>query len=118
MKISLRVMVIWLILMICILTIGFGALSKNMIVSDVTADIRPNTDIRITKVLIDSSNSSDYVSNSYEYNVGSIMSSFVLNNIGSKITYAVDVSVYGNVNMAIKSITDSTSNSELKVSVS
>ena len=114
---NIKILSLLIIGLLCILTIGFSAFSADMIVNDMIAYIRPITDVRITRVALDSSNSSGYTSNSFDYDVSNITGSFVLDSIGSRITYEVYVTVYGSTEMAIKSVSVGENGSGLTASV-
>ena len=101
---NVKILSLLIIGLLCILTIGFSAFSADMIVNDMIAYIRPITDVRITRVVLNTGSSSGFTSNSFDYDVSNITGSFQLNNIGSRITYEVDVTVYGSSEMAIKGI--------------
>lgn len=117
MKNSVRIISFLLVFLICCLTIGFSAFSADMIVNDMIAYIRPETNVRVTRVVLDDSNSSGYTLGDYDYDVSNITGSFQLDSIGSKITYAVDVTVYGNTKMAVKNISVGENGSGLSVTV-
>lgn len=117
MKNSVRIISFLLVFLICCLTIGFSAFSADMIVNDMIAYIRPQNDVRVTRVVLDDSNSSGYTLGDYDYDVSNITGSFQLDSIGSKITYAVDVTVYGNTKMAVKNISVGENGSGLSVTV-
>lgn len=74
------------IFLLCILSIGFSAFTANMIVNDMIAYIRPITDVRITRVALDTSRSSGYNLGKYDYDMTNITGSFGLNSVGSTIT--------------------------------
>ena len=115
---SVKLISLLLVVLLCVLTIGFSAFSADMIVNDMVAYIRPKTDVRVTRVSLDDSKSSGYTSSSYNYDVSNITGSFVLDNIGSKITYEIDVTVYEAAEMAIKGISIGENGSGLSASIS
>ena len=115
---NVKILSLLIIGLLCILTIGFSAFSADMIVNDMIAYIRPITDVRITRVVLNTGSSSGFTSNNFDYDVSNITGSFQLNNIGSRITYEVDVTVYGSSEMAIKGISVGENGSGLTASIS
>ena len=115
---SVKLISLLLVVLLCVLTIGFSAFSADMIVNDMVAYIRPKSDVRITSISLDDSRSNGYTSSSYNYDVSNITSSFVLDNIGSKITYEIDITVYEAAEMAIKGISIGENGSGLSASIS
>ena len=85
------------------MTIGFSAFSDAGLISNIGATIKSQKDIRITGVVA-TNPVSGAISNYVEYSADSISSSLQLPNANSKMTYEVDVTNFGNVEMVLKSL--------------
>lgn len=91
------------------LTVGFAAFQSSLNISDIAATIRVQSDIRITDVSVSNTASNGTASNQ-EYNVKNISSTLSLPNANSSVTYEVQITNIGNVNMGILNITGLPSN--------
>ena len=85
------------------LTIGYSAASVNFSLSNIKAVVRTDENIRVTNISV-ASVTSDAESTYEEYNVSSIVSDVHLPNSDSTVTYNIEVTNLGNVEMGIKSI--------------
>lgn len=95
----------FLSIFICILflSVGFSAFSNKLDIKDISAVVRVKKDIRITG--IKGINVEGNALSSYnDYNVKNLSSSIYLPQLDSKIKYEIEVTNFGNVPMAIKSI--------------
>lgn len=105
---------ILLILISLFLTVGYSVYFSELYITGVTAQYRKNANVRITSVTQNSIFSS--ASNNYlEYNVSSIISDITLPNTDSYITYNVEITNYGNVEMGILNITGLDDNLEYEL---
>ena len=86
------------------LTIGYSAFGTEMMIGNISAEVRIEKDIRVSGINIDSF-SSEGLSNYEDYNVESISTNADLPNEDSTITYKVGVTNYGNVEMGIYQLT-------------
>ncbi len=106
-----NVRLLYLINIACVLmlSIGFSALQNTLEINDINATVKPEFDIRITDISIDSS-TGNAISSHEEYNVKTITSGINLPNSNSSITYDVEITNIGNVEMGILNITGLPSN--------
>ena len=86
------------------LSIGFSSFSSNLAISDITASVRPTKNIRVTKFYA-SQNQND--GNSYwdEYSSDRLVTSVILPNANSSVTYTVEVTNLDSEYMMIENIT-------------
>lgn len=91
------------------LTVGFSAFTTSLMVNDIALTVRVQKDIRVTNTGIVGA-SSEGSSFWEDYNVNSIKSSVNLPNSNSTITYQVEITNFGNVEMGIADITGLPSN--------
>lgn len=108
MKNSIKYVPLLSLFIVLTLTIGYSALNNVLHVSDVSAVIRAQADIRVTGVSV-SDGTGGAVSTSEDYNVKDILVDFTLPENAS-ITYKVKVTNFGNVEMGILSFTNLPSN--------
>ena len=97
------------------LTIGFSAMHSSLDIGSLSAIVRINKDIRVTNVTLDSTTSSA-VSNWEEYNVTSISSNVDLPNANSTISFEVEVTNLGNIEMGIFDISGLPNNLDYSIS--
>ena len=102
-------------LCVVFLSVGFSAFQTSLDISDISAIIRVQKDIRITGVSI-ANVESNAISNYEDYNVNGITSSISLPNSNSTITYDVEITNIGNVEMGILNITGLPNNLEYSIS--
>ena len=98
-KLKLLISLTFLVLFVFNTIAYSGLATKLAITSD--AMFRPNVDIRITDIKLDSASDGAVESYSPKYNVGSTTTGFVLPNTSSRISYIVTVTNYGNVRQTI-----------------
>ena len=90
---------------ILFLTIGFAAFQNSLAINDIGATVRLQEDIRVTSVF--ALNSTSSASSNYEdYSVHNVYSMVNLPNSDSEITYEVEITNFGNVEMGIYNITE------------
>ena len=104
-----------IVLPVLFISIGFSVFQDQLSLSNSVAFVRAHADIRITGVSV-SNPVNGGLSNYEDYEVSSINGSVTLPNSNSKITYKVEVTNFGNVEMILKEITGLPSN--LKYSLS
>ena len=94
-----------IIVVLCVLflTLGFSAFQASLEISNISAVIRVQKDIRVTSV--NATSSTNGASSNYEeYNVHTITSSVNLPNANSTLTYHIEVTNIGNVEQGIYAI--------------
>ena len=93
--------VVLIIFIICIsLTIGFSTMYSSLDIGQLTAYFRVNKDIRITNITLDSAKNNAF-SNWEEYDSNSISAGFSLPESSSEVTYTVEITNLGNIEMGI-----------------
>ncbi len=91
-------------LIVVLLTIGFSSYQTSFDIKSLGALVRLQRDIRVTGVHVSSTSNGGEAS--YEdYNVNSIVSRIFLPNSDSTVTFDVEVTNLGNIEMALSSIT-------------
>lgn len=106
--------VILVIVVVIMISFGWSAFSQSLEMNDMSAKVLAKADIRVTNVSVDSSTNSA-VSNWEEYNVKNISSSIMLPNQDSSITFKVQITNLGNVEMGIFSLTGLADNLEYSI---
>ena len=91
-------------LIVVLLTLGFSSYQTSLDVKSLGALVRIQRDIRITGVSINSTNNGG-ISSYEDYNVNSIYSKITLPNSDSTVSFDVEVTNLGNLEMALSSIT-------------
>lgn len=95
-------------LAVILLTAGFAAFKTDLFIDGMKLSVRVTKDIRITGISLqntESENDGTSTSRYEEYNVSNITTGITLPNENSTITYKVEVTNYGNVDMGILKIT-------------
>ncbi len=85
------------------ISIGYSAFSERMLIEGVVADVRVEKDIRITNVSIEAVEG-EALAKYADYNTTNISSSITLPNELSTITYRIEVTNLGNIEMGLKDI--------------
>ncbi|MGM9879177.1 MAG: hypothetical protein ACI31R_04050 [Bacilli bacterium] len=109
--------VIPIIILIVLTTfsVAYSAFSNTLFVSDIGANVRIKSDVRITGITID--NALNGATSTYEeYNVDSVTSNVSLPNSNSTITYLIEVTNFGNAEVGIFNISGLPSNLEYQLS--
>ena len=88
------------VLTVIFLSIGFSAFHNELAIEDISATVRIDKDVRVTKVEVESVK--DATSYYEDYNVTNISSSIRLDNSNSYVIYNVEVYNLGNVIMGIR----------------
>ena len=101
--------VLCLFVIVVSLTIGFSTMHSSFDIGEIAAVVRINKDIRITDITLDNT-SNNAISNWEEYNTNSISSNITLPNSNSSVTYQVEITNLGNIEMGIFDITGIPSN--------
>ena len=96
------------------LTIGFSSIGQNLFLN-ISAFVRAEADIRVTGISVYDSSSSS-ISNWEEYDVKNAMAGFTLPNADSTITYKIEITNVGSVEMGIFEITGLPDNLEYEIS--
>ncbi len=94
---------------VIVMTLGYSAFQETGLVTDIGAAVQVQKDIRITGVIV-TNPVGGAVSNYEDYNTDSISTSLTLPSSNSKITYAVEVTNFGNVEMALTALSGLPSN--------
>lgn len=104
------------VLSILFMSVGYSSFNNNLYIDDMGMVVRTIADIRVTNItLFDTNNAT---STYEEYDVNSIIMGVNLNSSDASITYVVDVTNYGNVDMGIFNISgiDDASNVTYEIS--
>ena len=102
-------------LFVILLSIAYSAFGTNLNIGGIAANVRIEADIRVTGISVDSYTNAA-ISSYEEYNVSNISMGANLPNSNSTITYKVDVTNFGNVEMGIFAINNLPSNLEYELS--
>ena len=97
------------LLLVVFITIGFSAFQSSLDIGSIAATFRINKDIRITKISLDSA-TNNAISNWQDYNTTSISTNIDLPSRNSTITYEVEITNLGNIEMGILGISGLPSN--------
>ena len=104
-----------ILVFVCAISIGYSAFGSDMSISNIVADIRLASDIRVTNVgFVSADNGS--VSN-LNYDVDSVLGDVNLKNVNSTVTIEVSVTNFGNTEMGIYAITGLDDNLVMQVIV-
>ena len=87
---------------VCALTIGFSAFESTLYMDGLALDVRPVKNIRVTNVIVDTK--SETAKTDHDYNHDNIHGTINLKEANSTITYKVEVTNFGNVEMGILDI--------------
>ena len=106
---------------VILLTIGYSAFQESLVISDISAAVRVQADIRVTNASVTNGTNNAYA-NYTDYGVKNITSTLILPNQNSTITYHIEVTNIGNVKQGIYAIdeiykianTNTNSNLEIK----
>lgn len=98
-----KTLLVVMVIVLCGLSIGFSSFSSSMSISEISAIITPVVDIEITNISVNNTTSSA-ISNYEEYHNNIMSVGLSLPNSDSSIRYKISITNYGNVSMAIKSI--------------
>ncbi len=90
-------------LCVVFLTVGFSALQSELSLSDISAIVRPQKDIRITSTTYHTSTNSGTISN-LDYNVDNINGTINLPNSNSTVSYTVTVTNIGNTEVGFSNV--------------
>ena len=103
-----KIIAFLVIVIVCTLTLGYSAFGSEMSISNIVADVRIASDVRVTGVSM--SSSSNGTVNSIEYDVDSIFGNINLNDFNATVTLMVSITNFGNEEMGIWDITGLTDN--------
>ena len=101
------------VLTVIFLSIGFSAFQNKSAIEDISAIVRIDKDVRVTKVVVESTK--DATSYYEDYNVSNISGSIGLNNSNSYVIYDVDVYNFGNVIVGISDVSIDNENLKLEL---
>ena len=111
----LNILKIFVFIVICFVSLGYAAFGSELSISNIVADVRVASDIRITSV--EQSNSTgSATSSSVDYDVDSVVGGVALPNNSSSITYKIGITNFGNTEMGIYSISGLPSNLTYEIS--
>ncbi len=88
-----------MVIMTLLISVGYSAFNTKLNVKDIKAVVRVEKDVRVTNVTAQGNNSG--VSNWEDYNVNNISGSVRLPNANSTVTYKVEITNIGNVEVGI-----------------
>lgn len=109
------IVVLLITVLVISLTIGFSAMHSSFDIASLSSIVRINKDIRITKIALDNA-TNGAISNWEEYNVTNISTNVDMPQDSSTITFEVDVTNLGNIEMGLFEITGLPSNMEYSIS--
>ncbi len=95
---------ILLVFSVFMISLGWSFFTQSLNIGDISASVRVNADIRVTEVSVDKT-FDDGASSWEDYNVKSISSGIFLPEKDSTVTYRVQITNFGNVEMGILKIT-------------
>lgn len=93
-----------LLLTITMLSVGYSAFSSHLNISGVVTTVRIKRDVRITGVSVES-NDEEGESKYTEYNINKVKTGIELPNQNSSVTYNVEVTNIGNVDVGVLELT-------------
>lgn len=105
---------IFVLLLVVFLSIGYSSYNTNMFINDVSLTVRLNKDIRVTGVSVVSSDG-DGISNYENYNVSNVMVGVSLPNLDSYVIYKVNITNFEEAEMGILDIDGLPSNLEYSI---
>ena len=97
-----NILIIFVMLLVCTLTLGYAAFGSEMSISNIVADVRINKDIRVTGVKFVSANNGSTSNLDYDYD--SVVGNINLKSYTSTVTLEVSVTNFGNTEMGIYAI--------------
>lgn len=106
---SMKWLLVGILLMVSVLAIGFAAFQAGVDIDAFTAVVRVQQDIRITNFSFQSATNQGG-SSLEDYNVSNVLVDLDLPNASSTVSYNVEVTNLGNVNMALVQVSDLPSN--------
>ena len=114
-KSKVNILVLIIFMLVLSLTVGFSSFYSAMDIGSLSARVFVSKDIRVTGIRL-SDTTSNAISNWQDYNVKSISTNIDLPNQDSTVTYQVDVTNIGNIEMGIYEITGIPNNLEYSIS--
>ena len=99
----LKVPYILLFVVVYFLAVGFSAFQDSMDISNAMATVEAQKNVRITNVVYSTADNGG-VNSLYTHDDGSISGNITLPNINSSVTYEVEVTNLGNVEIGIASV--------------
>lgn len=109
-----NIVILCIFILVISLSIGFSSMYSSLDIGQLAAYFRINKDIRITNIALDSTKESA-ISNWEEYDTKNISASFSLPNSSSEVTYQVEITNIGNIEMGLFDITGLPQNLEYKL---
>ncbi len=104
-KMMLSLFSVCIFFFVAFLSVGFSAFQTTLIMSDISAEIKFDTDARVSNFKVASINNSAVGSNT-DYNYNRIYGNILLPNSDSSVTYEVEVVNLGNTKVGISNITE------------
>ncbi len=98
-----------ILLVTCFLSIGFSTFQYPLLIDGVNLEVRLEENIRVTGIQVYNSEL-NAISNYEDYNVHNLITGITLPNSNSTITYKVEITNFGNIEMGIFDITGLPSN--------
>ena len=99
-----NIVILCVFALIISISIGFSAMYSSLDIGSLGAYFRINKDIRITDISLDSTKN-NAISNWEEYNTNNVSTSISLPNDTSEVTYQIEITNLGNIEMGILNIT-------------
>ena len=97
-----QVAIILVLVIVCTLTMGYAAFGNEMLVSNIVADVRIASDVRVTGVSFVSSENGSVTN--LDYDADSVIGNINLKGYNSTVTIQVSVTNFGNTEMGIYEI--------------
>ena len=111
--ISIAILIVFVLILS--LTIGFSSFQSSFDIGTLGAHVMINKNIRVTNITLNNT-SGNAISNWEEYNVKNISSNIDLPNASSTVTYVVEITNIGNIEMGIFDITGLSNNLNYSIS--
>ena len=101
------------LIIVLFLAIGYSAFGRNLLLDDIALAVRPNEDIRVTGAWEKESNNAEV--SSVDYAIRHLFSTVTLSEENSTVTYRVEITNIGNVEMGIYEIIINNENLEVEI---
>ena len=92
----------FVVFVVLLVSIGYSAFQSNGIIHEAGATVRPQTNIRITNITVDSTTSATV--NGLDYSKENTMSDVTFTSTSSQVRYRIEITNFGNTEMGLASI--------------
>ncbi len=103
-----------IILLVIMLSVGFSAFQKQLLIDDATFEVRIHEDVRVSSSTLQKV-SGNAVSNFEDFNKTKLLGSVQFPSTSSYVLYKVDLTNYGNVKSGLLGITNNTSGTSFSI---